>query len=169
MNRKYLKLAYFFITILVAVALFIHYNQQQSSSQVNLGGKVMTSKQSNSTIKHHVTINFNNQSFAATLNDSPATQSILKKLPLTVQFRTYGNDKEKIAGLPFTPELGNYDYDDNGQAGKIAYWQPDNRLVIYYGSVGHYPGINVIGSFDDPKAAALLQKAPDDTKVTFSN
>ncbi|MHC3377664.1 cyclophilin-like fold protein [Ligilactobacillus equi] len=47
-------------------------------------------------------------------------------------------------------------------------WQPDNRLVLYHGPVGSYPGIKVIGSFDNAKAVYALKKMADNTEVTFS-
>lgn len=154
------------LIVLLGVVILAIYHQHQAPFKVNSGGNTMQNK---STINHHVTVSFNGQNFSATLNDSPVSQDILKQLPFTASFKTYVNDKEKITDLDFKPHLGNYDYDEVGKKGRIAYWQPDNRIVIYYGDVGAYPGIKVIGSFDDLKAVSFFQQSPDNTEVTFKN
>lgn len=52
----------------------------------------------------------------------------------------------------------------------IAYWSPQPRVVLYYGGVGAWDGIHVIGSFDeeDKEAAeAESSEASHDFEVTI--
>lgn len=156
------------LILLAFVALFIRQNRVQPTTKVKTADITMTNQKDSAIASRQIMVSFNGQSFTATLNDSPVAQAIQKQIPFTVSFTAYGNGQEKIGDLPFTPQLGNYNYDDNGQKGKLAYWQPDNRLVLYHGPVGSYPGIKVIGSFDNTKAVYALKKMADNTEVTFS-
>ena len=54
---------------------------------------------------------------------------------------------------------------DEGKAGEIGYWSPDQRIIFYYGHVDYYPGIHIIGKFTSENYSAVISKMKDNTKV----
>lgn len=113
-----------------------------------------------------VVINIDGVDYRATLLDTSATRSLLAELPLEVTFRDYaaGFD-EKIADLNKALDYGSDQYDHDPKALDIAYWSPDERLVFYYGDVGTYSGIHIIGNFDSEEALEAIENLNEDSKV----
>ncbi|TCD54326.1 hypothetical protein EJ419_04635 [Alloscardovia theropitheci] len=116
--------------------------------------------QSNTTDNNSLTriqVKIGNTVLDAELNDTQAAQEILSHMPLTLNFKDFSaNFEEKIADLPFSVEVGNSSYSHDPQEGDIAYWQPDNRIVFYYGDVSEYSGIHVIGHFTTENAKDVI-------------
>ncbi|MWV58654.1 cyclophilin-like fold protein [Rathayibacter sp. VKM Ac-2754] len=102
-------------------------------------------------------LRFGDLEIEATLDDSVAARSLLAQLPVTLDFRDYGG-QEKIATLPAPLDLGTAPDRAAAPAGTLGYYAPDQGLVLYYDSVGAYPGIVPLGSFD---AVEALQDASD--------
>ena len=77
---------------------------------------------------------------------------------------------KKIGDLDSELDLGYSSYVHDPNPGDIAYWSPQPRVVLYYGDVGAWDGIHVIGSFDeeDKEAAdAELSETSYDFEVTI--
>ena len=103
----------------------------------------------NSTNGTAITVTINGISYRAHLNDTVAAQGILSQLPLTLTYTKMAGFEEKIGDLDSALELGNSTYVHDPKPGDIAYWSPQPRVVLYYGDVGEWEGIHVIGSFDN--------------------
>ena len=76
--------------------------------------------------------------------------------------------EEKIGDLDSELDLGYSNYVHDPNPGDIAYGSPQPRVVPYYGDIGAWDGIHVIGSFDeeDKEAAeAELSEASHDFEV----
>ena len=77
------------------------------------------------------------------LNHSPAAQSLLAQLPLTIEVEDYSTN-EKIF-YPFTP----LDTADSplaqGGAGTLAYYEPWGDVVFFYGDYNENPGLFELG------------------------
>ena len=77
------------------------------------------------------------------LNHSPAAQSLLAQLPLTIQVEDYSTN-EKI----FYPEEG-LDTSDTplaqAGAGTLAYYEPWGDVVFFYGDYSENPGLFELG------------------------
>lgn len=114
---------------------------------------------------HRILVTINDQDYSATLNDSQASRSLLEQLPLEQSFRDFspGYD-EKITDLENSINYQSDETSNDPQAGDIAYWSPDNRIVFYWGDVGAYNGIHVLGHFEDSAAVEAIRKlTPTDT------
>ncbi|MDU0348108.1 cyclophilin-like fold protein [Actinomyces sp. MRS3W] len=102
----------------------------------------------------------------ATLTDNAATRSLLAQLPLEVSFSDYGG-QELTASLP-------QDLDTTGltasapQVGDIAWYEPNHVLVLYYTSIGSWPGLYVIGHVDGDVSALAGQDSDLPASLTVS-
>jgi hypothetical protein len=91
-------------------------------------------------MSRNITINIQNQRFAAELNDSPAAKQLLEALPLKLRMSRWGEEYYGSCGL--TVEL-----DDSAreivEVGEIAYWPPGSALCFFFGptpaSTNHRP------------------------------
>lgn len=119
-----------------------------------------------------VTITIDGTEYAAHLYNNSLTEELKTMLPLTLKYRTYASGfDEKIGDLKEGLDVSVGDFDNDPDAGDIGYWEPQPRIVLYYGDVGAYDGIHIIGHFDDhDKADAItaLQSQEDDFEVTLS-
>ncbi|MWV48845.1 hypothetical protein GRS96_06080 [Rathayibacter sp. VKM Ac-2803] len=120
-------------------------------------GPPATAAQQSSAAPTALILRFGDLEIEATLDDSVAARSLLAQLPVTLDFRDYGG-QEKIATLPAPLDLGTAPDRAAAPAGTLGYYAPDQGLVLYYDSVGAYPGIVPLGSFD---AVEALQDASD--------
>ena len=82
------------------------------------------------------------------LQNNAATASLLSQLPLELSFADYGG-REKIAGIPLPLSLDGMPSGGSAEPGTIAYYAPDQAIVLYYEPVGYYDGIIAIGTIDD--------------------
>ena len=120
------------------------------------------------TKSHNIVVTINGVDYRATLNDSKATQSLLEQLPLTLTFRDYASGfDEKISDLDQALDYGDDQYENDPDALDIAYWSPDERLVFYYGDVGAYSGIHVLGHFDSENAQEAITQLDEASTVTI--
>lgn len=106
-----------------------------------------------------------NFKFLVELNDSNASQEILKKLPIVSIANRWGN--EIYFQIPVYSEL------ENGieilDIGSVAYWPPGNAFCIFFGktpaSTGDKPQaaspVTVIGKIIDNKSLPDLKKISD--------
>lgn len=162
------KILYLGILVLASVSLVAcsHYNSQTTAN--NQSNRPTHAKSESKSMKtYRIIVTIDGHDYQATLNDSTATQSLVKRLPLELTFRDYvaGVD-EKIADLSRGLDYGNDQYDHDPEALDIGYWSPDKRLVFYYGDVGEYDGIHVLGKFE-PEAKAAIQNLKANTKVSI--
>lgn len=143
-----------------------------STSAASPGGEAspeLAAGSATSTAQMAVLVTIGNTSYPAHLNDTQAALALAERLPLTLSFRNYSASMpEKISelddALPFDQMPGG----DDPQPGDIGYWSPDQRLVFYWGDVGRYTGIHVIGAFDDPAALSAVEALTPDTQVTIA-
>ena len=116
-----------------------------------------------------VTVSMDGHGWRAHLNDSQAAQALASRLPLTLTFRDFAQGfDEKIADLDQPLPFDQMSSGDDPSPGQIAYWSPDQRLVLYWGDVARYDGIHVIGAFDDPAAQSAVQALSPDSQVTIT-
>lgn len=117
-----------------------------------------------------ITVTIDGVAYPAHLNDTAAAAALIAQLPLTLTYRTFaaGFD-EKISDLPSAFDLGDDAYANDPNPGDIAYWSPQPRVVLYFGDVGSYNGINVIGRFDDvATATAAIEAHTEDFEATIA-
>ena len=77
------------------------------------------------------------------LNDSPAAESLVTQLPLTVDTEPYsGNEIIFHPEEPLDTENG---IEGGGTAGALGYFEPWNNVVMYYGDFEAYPGLYILG------------------------
>ena len=111
-----------------------------------------------------IVLEFDGWQIAGELDGSPTAASLLAQLPLTLTFGDYGG-VEKFAELP---EPLNLDGAPEGSAAApltIGYYVPDQRLILYYDSVGFFNGIVPIGTYED---SAAIEDQHDELTVTIS-
>lgn len=107
------------------------------------------------TISTIVYIDFEGHRVTATLDDSVLAASLLALLPLTMQFRDFG-DQEKVATLPEPLDTSRAPRSSAGAAATIAYYQPDQGLVLFYKDVGRFTGIMPLGTIDSARLLRSL-------------
>lgn len=78
------------------------------------------------------------------LNESKASLSLYKQLPLEVNVENYA-DNEKIFYLSHHLDTQDTPLLQNGNEGTLAYFEPWNNVVMYYGQCGAYSGLYVLG------------------------
>ncbi|MGR3806717.1 cyclophilin-like fold protein [Pasteurella testudinis] len=82
----------------------------------------------------------------ATLTDNPSTQSLMKRLPLSLPLEDYA-DSEKIARLPAKLDTAAKPR-HRGRPGDITYYAPWGNLALFYGSGPDATGLVYLGRFD---------------------
>ena len=100
---------------------------------------------------------FTGELYANPVADDPAAE-----LPLEVAFSDY-NGVEKAADLPRPLRVEGVPPGAEPIPGEVGYYAPSMGVVLYYGHVGHWPGIVRIGRFDFPLGA--LRNLPDGTVI----
>lgn len=79
------------------------------------------------------------------LNDSPASRSLYRQLPLSLEVEDYGSN-EKIFYPPDELEIGDTPLTEGGGAGGLAYFAPWGDVIMYYDSFGPYSGLYDLGT-----------------------
>ena len=163
---KYFKI---FLALLASLTLAAcAHNAENANSASSENSSVQTSQSASQAGAHQIIVTINGQDYRASLNDSQAAQSIISQLPLEQPFRDYSSSfDEKITDLEGNVSYQADENSHNPQAGDIAYWAPDNRLVFYWGDVAEYSGIHVIGRFDDSSAIEAVRNIGENDQVTI--
>jgi hypothetical protein len=77
-----------------------------------------------------LSIQIQDQSFSAQLNDSPAAAKLLAALPMTLRMSRWGDEYYGDCGLGLSA-------DDSAreilEVGEIAYWPPGSALCFFFG------------------------------------
>ena len=92
----------------------------------------------------NIQITINDQSFVATLRDSPASRDLIAQLPVTVEMVDHGG-VEKTGRLPEPLSLDGQPGGADPDVGDVGYYAPGDDLVLYYGDQSYFPGIVVLG------------------------
>jgi hypothetical protein len=102
----------------------------------------------------NIQITIGDQTFAATLQDSPAARDLLAQLPVTVQMTDHGG-VEKTGPLPRPLSLEGQREGADPDVGDVGYYVPGNDLVLYYGDQSYFPGIVVLGRMNGDAAERI--------------
>ncbi|BCV21830.1 hypothetical protein hamaS1_18990 [Moorella sp. Hama-1] len=95
-----------------------------------------------------ITINFNNVTVSAELNDSAAARRIQAALPFSSRVNTWGN--EIYFPIPVKAEL-EQEATDVVEVGDIAYWPPGHSLCLFFGPTP-------VSHDQEPRAASPVNK-----------
>jgi hypothetical protein len=102
----------------------------------------------------NIQITIDDQSFGATLRDSPAAQDLLAQLPVTVEMVDHGG-VEKTGPLPGPLSLDGQPEGADPDVGDVGYYAPGNDLVLYYGDQSYFPGIVLLGQMHGDAAERI--------------
>lgn len=102
-----------------------------------------------------ITLVIGDQVVKGSLHDNPAANALAQQLPLTLTFEDY-NAVEKIAPLDYPPSMDGMPRGADPEIGDIGLWAPGGDLVLYYGDVGYWNGIALLGNFNEVAAIAAL-------------
>ena len=77
------------------------------------------------------------------LNDSSASRSLYRQLPLAIAIENYSNNEKVFQA----PKKLNCEKVQEGDcpAGSIGYFSPWNNVCLFYGDAPRYPGLYVLG------------------------
>jgi len=103
----------------------------------------------------HITIELDGETLIGRLTGSATARALAARLPATLTFADYGG-QEQIARLPAPLDTTGAPSTSDAPAGTIAYYVPDQSIVLYYTDVGSFPGIVPIGTVDDVGAVRDL-------------
>ncbi|NYF12140.1 hypothetical protein HDC34_000434 [Pseudoclavibacter sp. JAI123] len=104
----------------------------------------------------NITITMGDTTVRGTLDANAATADLIAQLPLELAFEDFGG-QEKIATLPTALSLDGLPSGSDAPVGTLGYYAPDQGLVLYYESVGYYPGIIPLGTFEGVEAVRDAQ------------
>jgi hypothetical protein len=102
----------------------------------------------------NIQITIADQTFGATLRDSPAARDLVAQLPDTVEMTDHGG-VEKTGPLPGILSLAGQPEGADPDEGDLGYYAPDNDLVLYYGDQSYFPGIVVLGRMSGDAAERI--------------
>ena len=102
----------------------------------------------------NIQITIDDQTFGATLLDSPAARDLVAQLPVTVQMTDHGG-VEKTGPLPGPLSLEGQPEGADPDVGDLGYYAPGNDLVLYYGDQSYFPGIVVLGQMNGDAAQRI--------------
>ncbi|MEV8176370.1 cyclophilin-like fold protein [Microbacterium sp. NPDC079176] len=102
--------------------------------------------------------------FDAELFANPVADDLAARLPLEAVFSDF-NDVEKVASLGPPLRMRGVPDQDSPAPGEIGYYAPTQSLVLYYGTVGTWPGLVRVGRFD--LALDTLRDIPDGFTARF--
>lgn len=158
------KLSLFLILIftLNLVGCSTQKNNKDSSPSIST---THTTKERNQTKMTNLKITINEKTLNAQLNSTSAAKDLKKELPTTLTFTSFMGNPEKMADLNHSLSIKGMPKGDEGKAGEIGYWSPDQRIIFYYGHVDYYPGIHIIGKFTSENYSPVISKMKDNTKV----
>jgi len=101
-----------------------------------------------------IRITIGDQTFGATLRDSPATRDLVAQLPVTLEMVDHGG-VEKTGPLPGPLSLEGQPEGADPDVADVGYYAPGNDLVLYYGDQSYFPGIVVLGRMDGDAAERI--------------
>ena len=102
------------------------------------------------------------------LDDNPAARALLAQLPLTLTFRHF-NGVEMIAPLPKPLPMDGMPAGADPELQDLGYFAPSGDLVIYYGDVGYWDGIAILGRFDTDLAVLATHQGTFTATVEGAN
>jgi hypothetical protein len=102
----------------------------------------------------NIQIIIGDQTFAATLRDSPAVHDLVAQLPVTLEMTDHGG-VEKTGPLPGPLSLDGQPVGADPDMGDVGYYAPGKDLVLYYGDQSCFPGIVVLGQLDGDAAERI--------------
>ena len=102
----------------------------------------------------NIQITIGDQTFAATVQESPAARDLIAQLPVTVEMTDHGG-VEKTAPLPRPLSLEGQPEGADPDVGDLGYYAPGNDLVLYYGDQSYFPGIVLLGRMHRDAAARI--------------
>ena len=102
----------------------------------------------------NIQIMIGDQTFAATLRDSPAVHDLVAQLPVTVEMVDHGG-VEKTGPLPGPLSLNGQPEGADPDVGDVGYYASGNDLVLYYGDQSYFPGIVVLGQMHGDAAERI--------------
>lgn len=118
----------------------------KTSTSATPAAKVPTGQQ--------ITVLIGAKNLRARLNDSTTAKALAQRLPLQLDFRDFSSGfPEKIADLSQSLATKGTPAASDPKPGDLAYWSPEPRVVLYWGDVGEYAGIHVLGHFLDRASA----------------
>jgi hypothetical protein len=117
------------------------------------GAGVLAERQEN---RMNIQITIGDQTFVATLRDSPAARDLLAQLPVTVQMTDHGG-VEKTGPLPSPLSLEGQPEGADPDVGDLGYYAPGNDLVLYYGDQSYFRGIVVLGRMHGDAAQRIAK------------
>lgn len=103
-----------------------------------------------------IRITIGDESFGATLADTPAARDLLAQLPVTLEMTDHGG-VEKTGRLPVPLSREGHPEAADPDIGDVGYFAPGNDLVLYYGDQSPFPGILVLGRMDGDAAARIAR------------
>jgi hypothetical protein len=109
-----------------------------------------------------IEIRVGDESFTATVHESPAGRDLLDQLPQTITMSDHGG-VEKTGPLESPLSLDGQPAGADPAVGDLGYYAPGNDLVLYYGDQSYYDGIVILGRLDDTATSRLAQMAGDVT------
>jgi hypothetical protein len=122
-----------------------------SRSPAGDGAGGPTERQEN---RMNIQITIGDQTFTATLRDSPTARDLIAQLPVTVQMTDHGG-VEKTGPLPGPLSLEGQPEGADPDVGAVGYYAPGNDLVLYYGDQSYFPGIVVLGRMNGDAAERI--------------
>jgi hypothetical protein len=99
-------------------------------------------------------VTIGDQTFAATLLDSPAARDLVAQLPVTVEMTDHGG-VEKTGPLPGPLSLEGQPEGADPDMGDLGYYAPGHDLVLYYAEQSYFPGIVVLGRMNGDAAKRI--------------
>jgi hypothetical protein len=122
-----------------------------SRSPAGNGSGEPTENQEN---RMNIQITIGDQTFTATLQESPAARDLIAQLPVTVEMTDHGG-VEKTGPLPSPLSLEGQPEGADPDVGDLGYYAPGNDLVLYYGDQSYFPGIVVLGRMNGDAAQRI--------------
>lgn len=136
---------------MISDTIFDCYEEEASSSEEaikNWVAELGYTQQRNSDRENHaagaqLSVQWGENRVIYALNDSPAAQSLLDQLPLTMEVEDYSTN-EKIFYPPRPLEIQDTPVAEGG-AGTLAYYEPWGDVVMFYGDYNANPALYELG------------------------
>lgn len=136
---------------MISDTIFDCYEEEASSSEEaikNWVAELGYTQPGNSDSENHIaggqlSIQWGENRVIYALNDSPAAQSLLDQLPLTMEVEDYSTN-EKIFYPPRPLEIQDTPVAEGG-AGTLAYYEPWGDVVMFYGDYNANPALYELG------------------------
>jgi hypothetical protein len=113
-----------------------------------------------------ITLRLGEHEVAGELNDSQTALELLDLLPLDLPLKDF-HQQEKLARLPRPLTVRGAPATSDAGPADIGYYAPGQTFVLYYETIGVFPGVIRIGHFADD-AVELLRQVADGTVVSVS-